>query len=242
LDNTEKGNASLVKNKTSIIIATWNALRYFDLAIKSIKKYTPNDYELVVIDNGSKPDMVDYIKSLGCKSVFNSTNLGPGAAFNQGIKVSDGEYICLFNSDAEVQDSNWLNHLLITLNSDSSVGIVGPTCDNVSSEQVNHNLWGKEDYFIPKGHVMPFVCVIMRREIFKTVGLIAERFHGGCSEDSEFCTRLENSGYSKKVSAKSFIHHYLNQSFRDNRVDAHQMCYVMSQKLGDPEEIKYLVD
>lgn len=230
----------MVANKISIIIPTWNALPYFKRAVHSLKINTPNDYELIVVDNGSRPDMVHYIKSLGCKAIFNSTNLGPGVAFNQGIRISDGEYICLLNSDADVSN-NWLNYMLITLNRDSSIGIVGPTCDNISSLQSDRKLWGGDDYVVPKYHVMPFVCVLMKREIFKTVGLIAERFSGGCSEDSEFCIRLENYGYIKMVAAKAFVHHHLNQSYRDNNVDAAAICAEMNRvHLQETEEIQYL--
>lgn len=240
MDNTSEGRIAMVKNKTSIIIVTWNALSFFKSAVNHVRTNTPNDYELIVVDNGSRPEMVEYIKSLGCKAIFNDGNFGPGKAFNQGIDISDGEYICLLNSDADVIGTNWLNDMLITINSDASIGIVGPTCDNVSSIQNEPHRRNGDDYLIQTGYVMPFVCVLMRRDIFKTIGLIAERFTQGCSEDSEFCTRLDKSGYKKMVSAKAFVHHHLNQSYKDNNVNASEACFAMSRKEGETEEIKFL--
>ena len=231
----------MIKHKTSIIIATWNALPYFKKAVEAVKRYTPNDYELIIVDNGSRPDMTEYIKSLNCKYIFNDTNLGPGAAFNQGINISDGEYICLLNSDAEVTN-DWLNSMLTTLNSDSTIGIVGPMCNNISSSQSELRRLNGYDFEIPIGYVMPFVCVLMKRHILKTIGLIAERFVQGCSEDSEYCNRLNNNGYKKMVSAKAYVNHYLNQSYRDNNVDTTKVCYDMGRLLDKTEELKYLVD
>jgi len=232
----------MIKHKVSIIVATWNALPYFKKCIESIKQFTSNDYEIIVVDNYSRPDMIEYIKSLNCKSIFNSSNLGPGAAFNQGINISDGEYICLLNSDAE-PTIDWLNHMLVTLNSNPKIGIVGPMCNNISSSQSNLSKRGLEDFEIPNGYVMPFVCVLMNREIFTKngVGLIAERFVQGCSEDSEYCNRLNNNGYIKMVSAKAYVAHALNQSYRDNNVDTTKVCYDMGRLLDQAEEIKYLI-
>lgn len=233
----------MIKHKTSIIIATWNALPYFKKCIEAINQYTANDYEIIVVDNGSRPDMVEYIKTLKCKAIFNNSNLGPGAAFNQGIKISDGEYICLLNSDAEVTN-NWLNHMLGTLNSNPTIGIVGPMCNNISSAQAELSRRAGEDFEIPIGHVLPFVCVLMKRVIFtnKGVGLVAERFIQGCSEDSEFCNRLNAHNYIKMVSANAYVDHALNQSYKDNNVDTSQVVHNMGQLLDKEEKIQYLID
>ena len=228
---------------TSIVIPVFNALQYLKMCVDSIRNHT-SDYELIIVDNGSKPECVEYIKSIGCKTVLNHKNLGPGAAFNQGIRISDGEYVCLLNSDVKVT-AGWLTPLVATLQSDPQIGIVGPLCDNISSIQTNMAL--KRDNInvcMMKGYVMPFVCVAMRRSIFmrRGVGLMAERFVSGCSEDSEFCIRLDRAGYLKAIAVGSFVNHALSQTYKDNGIDCMKSVEEMGKLLDAEEEIKYLDD
>jgi len=72
--------------------------------------------EIIVIDNNSQDDSVKELKSLKTiKLITNSTNFGFGKANNQGIKIAQGNYILLLNSDTLVlhsaisQSLNWLS-------------------------------------------------------------------------------------------------------------------------------------
>lgn len=72
--------------------------------------------EIIVIDNNSQDNSVKELKSLkNIKLIANSTNSGFGKANNQGIKIAQGNYILLLNSDTLVlhsaisQSLNWLS-------------------------------------------------------------------------------------------------------------------------------------
>jgi GT2 family glycosyltransferase len=228
--------------KTSIIIPVWNALPYLKQAIASIHEFTEDhDYELVLVDNASRPECVEYILSLNCVSVFNDTNRGPGEALSQGIKASSGEYICLLNSDARVT-KNWLAPLIATLQADPQIGIAGALSDNISSIQNCMELKKYYPIVLMKGYVMPFVCVLLPRWVFtrKGVGLIAKRFRMGNSEDSEFCLRLDKAGLLKAVCPSSFAYHALSRSYADNGVNCTTACSKMGELVGAYEEIEYL--
>ena len=50
--------------KFSIITPTLNRLEFIKKLIKSIKQQTYNNWELIIVDNGSKDGTVEYIKNL----------------------------------------------------------------------------------------------------------------------------------------------------------------------------------
>jgi GT2 family glycosyltransferase len=79
-----------------IVIVTWNALEVFKTCIESIKKHTGFDYRLIIVDNGSKQDMIDYLDTLKDEAtiIYNGKNLGFGYASNQGARIGNSEYIC----------------------------------------------------------------------------------------------------------------------------------------------------
>jgi len=114
------------KSLVSIIIPCYNQLKFTKMCIESILKYTHYPFELIIIDNGSfELIIIDNgsadgtgkwlttvlrIKDKGLsriKIILNDRNLGAPKAFNQGIKVSMGEYFLFLNNDTIVTEE-WL--------------------------------------------------------------------------------------------------------------------------------------
>ncbi|MGD9288609.1 MAG: glycosyltransferase [Desulfobacterales bacterium] len=137
-------------NFTSIIILTHNQLEYTKRCIKSIFYHTKENFELIVVDNGSTDGTVDYLESAvnvqnhkirGEKSkvriniIKNKENLGFAAGNNQGILTARGDYILLLNNDIVVTPG-WLDRLIRCAEQDSAVGIVGPLSNYVSGQQL----------------------------------------------------------------------------------------------------------
>jgi 2-polyprenyl-3-methyl-5-hydroxy-6-metoxy-1,4-benzoquinol methylase len=76
---------------TSIVILTHNQLDYTRQCLDSIRQYTDEPYELIVVDNASSDGTVDYLLSLGgIKVIANKENRGFPAAANQGIQTATG--------------------------------------------------------------------------------------------------------------------------------------------------------
>ena len=57
--------------------------------------------EVIIIDNGSTDNSYEWIRKNYPKITIiqNSKNLGVTAAWNQGLKLSLGQYICIANND-----------------------------------------------------------------------------------------------------------------------------------------------
>ncbi len=54
----------LIKGKATICIANYKTLDFIRLCLRSIRKFTSYPYEVVVVDNNSQDESLDYLKSL----------------------------------------------------------------------------------------------------------------------------------------------------------------------------------
>lgn len=97
----------------SVIIVNFNGQKYLGNCLRSIVKNTCRDYEIIIVDNHSSDDSVNYVKKkfsryLGkIKLIELEKNFGPAYARNQAVKQSVGEILAFLDNDTEV-DKNWL--------------------------------------------------------------------------------------------------------------------------------------
>jgi GT2 family glycosyltransferase len=110
--------------KVTILVVNYNGKKHLEEFIKSVIKlnYPNNKYNLVIVDNGSTDDSVDYIKKRFrnyvkgiyqplIKIVALKNNYGFALGNNIGVKYCDGEYLALINNDTVI-DPNWLYNLI----------------------------------------------------------------------------------------------------------------------------------
>lgn len=83
----------------SIITAIHNGLAFNQLFYESLKKYTVNDFELIIIDNLSTDGSREYFRQQGAHVIANEVNYSYPYCQNQGIAVAEGEYLCFLNND-----------------------------------------------------------------------------------------------------------------------------------------------
>ncbi|MDO8669220.1 MAG: glycosyltransferase family 2 protein [Candidatus Buchananbacteria bacterium] len=105
--------------KVTIQIVTWNSLKYLPFVLESIFNQTYRDFQVLVIDNNSQDETVDFIrKNYPEVTVFkNKKNLGFAKANNQGIRLLHSPCIILCNQDI-VLENNWLEIIMSKVESD----------------------------------------------------------------------------------------------------------------------------
>lgn len=84
--------------KFSIIVPVYNVERYIEKCIASIENQTLKDYEIIVINDGTKDSSIDCIKDRNIK-LINQKNKGLSAARNTGVKHANGDYLIFLDSD-----------------------------------------------------------------------------------------------------------------------------------------------
>ncbi len=88
----------------SIITPVYNGGYAFVCSLLAIEQSQFDNYELIVIDDGSTDESAAIAKKFGAKVLQTSGREGPGSARNLGAKIAKGEYLCFIDADCEIQD------------------------------------------------------------------------------------------------------------------------------------------
>jgi GT2 family glycosyltransferase len=209
----------------SIIIVNYNGKKYLDACINSINNLITNKYllEIILVDNLSKDDSVDFIKTKypKIKIIENDVN-NYTKAVNLGIKYSSGDYIVLLNNDTIVE-KKWLIGALEILNQDEKIGAVqskilfsdGATINSVGVEEVD-DFYFKDIGFGEKDvgkyqttREIKYFCggsVFLRKKCLDTVGEFDEDFVM-FMEDIDYSIRCRDMGWKIVYSPKSIVYH-----------------------------------
>ena len=87
----------------SVIVPIYNAEKYIDRCVNSIMAQTYSDWELFLVDDGSKDDSLKIIREYERKddriTVIHQENQGAGKARNKGLTCSSGEYVVFVDAD-----------------------------------------------------------------------------------------------------------------------------------------------
>lgn len=131
----------MTKNTVSVIVVTYNRIKYFKTFIKFIYLSTKYPFNLIVVDNGSVDGTREYIleeENNGriWKHVFNEINMPLAMAFSEGLKLCDSEFICTVADDMAISPDlvhDWLEIFIEKMKQDESIGcinFVGARCSH----------------------------------------------------------------------------------------------------------------
>jgi glycosyltransferase involved in cell wall biosynthesis len=89
-----------IKSEVSVIIPAYNRGWIIKEAIDSVLAQTFNEYELIVVDDGSEDNTAEILSNYSNKiQIIRQANHGVSAARNRGIISSSGRFIALLDSD-----------------------------------------------------------------------------------------------------------------------------------------------
>ena len=160
--------------KISIILPVFNGERYLESAIRSILCQSFEDFEVIIIDDGSTDNSESIIKFLmlndhRVKYFRNKKNLGLPQSLNHGIKKSKGQFIAWTS-----HDNIYFKHALSILYK----SLITHEADFIYSncDIIDHNahkvgrLNAKPQEHLLFGNVV-FACFLYKREIHEEIGL-----------------------------------------------------------------------
>ena len=83
----------------SIIIPTYNNLKYLELCLKSIKKNSKYNHEIIIHINEGIDGTKSYLEDKDYKTTYTSNNEGVCVAFNKAVEKATSQYIVLAHDD-----------------------------------------------------------------------------------------------------------------------------------------------
>jgi|GEM_PF-2280211 len=189
----------------SVVVTVYNKDEYINRAIDSVLLQTFNEFQLIIVDDGSMDNSLALICAYDDSriKVVTQENKGAGAARNTGIQNASNQWVAFLDAD-DVWTSEHLNELKILIEQFQGVGIVATKSTEIKanhkSSSSSRGLFTAAkfkqhkrqivDYFIfaakHPGHVHSS-SVAIKREVFSVVGHFKLAKQG---EDSEFWARV----------------------------------------------------
>lgn len=185
---------------------------YAKECVESVKRNSKN-YELIVVDDGSTLDTSWFRKNADV--YVRHKNKGVSPSWNDGIKISRGNYIVVINDDIVVP-GGWLEDLSFTFQIIKGAGVAGPAVEHLP------NGTG-----ITENHVwFPGSCFMLSRDVIDKVGLFDEGFAPFYFEDSDYWARILKSGLKMVRNNNIFVQHKEGQTVKDlSRDEQYQRNY-----------------
>lgn len=211
----------------SIVLVNWNGGRVLPHCLDRLADQTVQDFEIVLVDNGSTDGSVDDLEARWPQLTFNlirlPQNIGFAASNNLGARATRGEWLILLNNDA-FPTPNWLETLLDaasqhpeytffasrllqadTPNVIDGTGDVYHVSGAVWSRQHNHPARlaapHPEEVFSPQG-----AAAMYRRTAFFEVGGFDESYHS-YHEDIDLGFRLRLRGHRCLYVPDALVYH-----------------------------------
>ena len=221
--------------KVYIVILNWNGWHDTIECVKSLRKLTYANYEIIIVDNDSTDESVEKLKAEfpQIHLIQAGKNLGFAGGNNLGIEYAlkkQADYILLLNNDTVVCE-DLIEKLLEPIECSGSVGITGPV--NYYYDEPNkiwasgaviQNWWLNKRVDVTSDKIdtgqysgfrtvdyIPGSCMFVRREVFEKIGLLDERFFLDF-EETDFCLRAKRAGYGTVVASKAKIWHKVGKA------------------------------
>ncbi len=113
--------------RLSVVILNWNGRHHLERYLPSVVEHTSGDAEVVVADNGSTDDSLQWLrlKYPDVRVVRLERNYGFAEGYNRALREVETEYVLLLNSDVEVT-AGWWQPLVDVLDAERDVAAVAP--------------------------------------------------------------------------------------------------------------------
>ena len=184
----------------SVVIPVYNESKIIGKVIRELiieLNKTGNDYEIIVVDDGSKDDTRTVLESTGAKIITHPYNIGNGAAVKTGVRNAVGDIIVLMDGDGQHNPMD-INNLLEFIPQYDMV--VGARVDKKSGSR--HRNFANAIYNLFASYLTHFKVIdltsgyrIIKKELIKKfLYLLPNTF----SYPSTITLALLRSGYSIK--------------------------------------------
>ena len=222
---THRGPSPSLRPMVSVLMAAHNALQYLPEAVESILKQTVEDFEFIIVDDGSSDGTGEWILRKAQTDsrirVLRQANAGLARALNKGLSVAKGKYIARMDAD-DVSLPERLSAQLEAMESDPSLVIVGAAVEMMTADG-----WAYHTNTQPEAHdeiraallrgngqALIHPVVMIRKDAMLAIGGYDDRFSSGAGEDLDLFLRLTEHG--RAANLRSILLRYRQHSKSNN--------------------------
>jgi GT2 family glycosyltransferase len=166
----------------SVVIPVFCREGTIERALASVTAQTLQDYEILVVDDGSTDRTVEVVEALGLKGlklIRHATNRGPAAARNTGITAAQGRWIALLDSDDEWSRDKLARQLAAMQAAGPKVrgcatGFQLVRNDQTSTVRLNCDSADFRKLILFGCSISPGATLLVERAVFEEIGLFDE--------------------------------------------------------------------
>ncbi len=219
--------------ETAIVILNWNGEKHLKTFLPSVVKYsTYENTEIVVADNGSEDNSVEFLKKNypAIRLIPFDKNYGFAEGYNRALALVDADFYVLLNSDVELSP-DWLKFPIEMLKENEDIAAVAPKILSYTNKEkfeyagAAGGYIDKYGYPFCRGRLLDITEIDKKQyddttEIFWASGaalfIKAKIFHevGGLDgdffahmEEIDLCWRIKHAGKKIMYCPKSVVYH-----------------------------------
>ena len=218
----------------SVIVPVYNAEKYINRCIDSILCQTYEDFELILVNDGSKDSSLAILREYEATDrrikVIDQPNKGVAGARNTGLKAATGDFLLYVDADDWIEK----NAIKIAFEQSNNADIVFFGSDNASNPEkvktsikIEREIWDQErqmlEFMKHKRMTGMLWNKLIRRSLTKGISFNEKTGYG---EDAEFLWQVLKKSKKMVVTNEILYHHVLEQtsishlSFSDKKYSA----------------------
>jgi glycosyltransferase involved in cell wall biosynthesis len=212
--------------RISVVICAYNAERTMDACLASLRTLRYPNYEVIVVNDGSKDRTLEIAQRYPEVRIFSQENHGLSVARNVGFENATGSIVAYTDSDCVV-DPDWLTYLAYKFVHGGFVAVGGPNlpppedaripaCVAASPGGPTHVLLDDE----VAEHIPGCNMAFLKTALVEVGGF--DPIHRAAGDDVDLCWRLQNAGHPIGFSPAAMVWH-----FRRNTIKAY-----LKQQMG----------
>ena len=221
--------------RVSVVVCAYNAERTMEACLASLETLDYPDYEVIVVNDGSKDRTLEISESFPYCRIISQENRGLSVARNVGAEAATGEIVAYTDSDC-VADPDWLTYLVARMEAGNLSACGGPNFpppeDSLVPAAVAVSPGGPTHVLI-SDEVAEHIAgcnMAFRRDALLALGGFDPQYRAA-GDDVDICWRFQDAGYTIGFSPAAIVWH-----FRRNTVKA----YIGQQRgYGKAEALVY---
>ncbi len=227
--------------KLSVVILNYNVRYFLEQCILSVQKAIEGiDAEIIVIDNDSKDDSCQMVKTNFPDVVLieNKENVGFSKANNQAVAIAKGEYICILNPDTAVSEDTFKQTIAYS-ESIKNIGALGvylqdgtgnflpeskrnlptPKVSLLKFTGFTQKYYANQVLESQQGEVEVLVgaFMLLKKRIYDEVGGFDEDYFM-YGEDIDLSYKITQAGYKNHYMGSTTVLHYKGESTKKDEL------------------------
>jgi len=204
--------------RVSIVVCAYNAADTLEDNLSSLERLTYPDYEILLVNDGSKDRTSEIGRSFAKVRVIDTPNAGLSAARNVGLAEAAGEIVAYTDSDTRV-DPDWLTFLVQPFLNSDVVASGGPNvvpADDPPMAQCIARAPGGPTHVLLDDRIaehVPGCNMAFRRDTLLAIGGF-NPIYLRAGDDVDVCWRLQARGWKIGFASSALVWHHHRSSVK----------------------------